>query len=65
MVIVQGWNHSSKPNMLTTATGGGPPSLIFVWPQYATTYLKGCQITVGDGAKAGTRWSGAPVSVAH
>ena len=51
--------------MLTTATGGGPPSLIFVWPQYATTCLEGCQVTVGDGANAGTRWRGAPVSVAH
>ena len=51
--------------MLTTATGGGPPSLIFVWPQYATTCLEGCQVTAGDGANAGTRWRGAPVSVEH
>ena len=62
---VQSLNHSSKPNMLTTATGRGRPSLIFVWPQYATTCLEGCHVTVSDGANAGTRWRGAPVSVEH
>ena len=39
--------------------------MIFVCPQYAITYLEGCQLTVGDGARAGTRWRGTPVSVAH
>lgn len=57
--------HSNNPNMLITATGGGPPSRNFVCPQYAMTYLEGCQLTVGDGARAGTRCSGTPVSVAH
>lgn len=28
------------------------------------TYLEGCQATVGEGASAGTRWRGTPVSVA-
>jgi hypothetical protein len=51
--------------MLTTATGAGAPSLAFVCPQYAMTYLEGCHVTIGEGAKEGTRWSGTPVSVAH
>lgn len=51
--------------MLMIATGGGPPSRILVCPQYAMTYFDGCQLTVGDGASAGTRCSGTPVSVAH
>jgi hypothetical protein len=50
--------------MLITATGGGPPSRILVCPQYAITYFDGCQVTVGEGARAGTRCSGMPVSVA-
>jgi hypothetical protein len=53
------------PNKLISATGGGPPSLIFVCPQYAMTYFDGCQVTVGAGASAGTRCIGMPVSVAH
>ena len=28
-------------------------------------YREGCHVTVGEGASAGTRWSGMPVSVAH
>jgi len=51
--------------MLITATGAGPPSLGFVCPQYAITYFDGCHVTVGEGAKAGTRCSGMLVSVAH
>lgn len=58
-------HHIPPPNKLITATGGGLPSLCFVCPQYAKTYFDGCQVTVGDGARAGTRCSGILVSVAH
>jgi len=51
--------------MLSTAAGGGLPSLVLVCPQYAITYREGCQVTVGDAAIAGTRCNGTPVSVAH
>lgn len=55
----------SGPNRLISATGGGAPSFTFVCPQYAITYFDGCQVTVGAGARAGTRCIGMPVSVAH
>lgn len=60
-------NYGDKPgpNKLITAVGGGPASFCTVRPQYAITYLDGCHDTVGDGASAGTRCNGAPVSVAH
>lgn len=58
-------HYIPPPNKLITATGGGLPSLCFVCPQYANTYFDGCQVTVGDGARAGTRCSGIVVSVAH
>lgn len=57
--------YSKSPNILITAIAGEPPSRAFVWPQYAMTYFEGCQVTVGDGARAGTRCNGTPVSVAH
>jgi hypothetical protein len=50
-----GYSESSRPNKLTTAIGAGPPSLAFVCPQYAMMYFEGCQVTVGEGARAGTR----------
>lgn len=53
------------PNKLTHAVGGGPPSLIFVCPQYAMICFDGCQETVGEGPWAATRCSGMPVSTAH
>jgi hypothetical protein len=57
-------SYSSNPNILITATGGGPASRILVCPQYAITYFDGCQVTVGEGASAGTRCNDMSVSVA-